>query len=34
MEDGYWKIKEKAQRREESLDIWTLREAGNLKKKT
>jgi len=34
MEDGYWKLKEKGttSRRVESLDIWTCREADNLKK--
>ena len=33
MEDGYGKLKEKAQHQEESLDIWTCREADDLKKK-
>ena len=34
MEDGYWKLKEKAHHREEwSLDIWTCRQADHLKKK-
>src|SRR6218665_284240 len=32
MEDGYWKLNEKAQHREQSLDIWTCREADHLKK--